>query len=125
MQTHQALDGRVDVFKLGDSLMGGPESDEVVARAKDLAANGRLILLVDMGDVRYINSLGLTAITRLVITASKVNGAVKVCRLSDRVRHLFDIVRFNQLFQYYESESAALEAIARELPGAALAGAGR
>ncbi len=115
MQTYEALDGRVDVIRPVEHLLGGPESDEIVSHARYLTNNGRVALLVDLADVNYVNSLGLSVFTRLVVAYSRVHGSVKICNLRGRVRALFDIVRFHVLFEYYDSEQAALEAFAREL----------
>ncbi|MFI5371143.1 MAG: STAS domain-containing protein [Candidatus Eisenbacteria bacterium] len=115
MRTHQALNGRADVIVPGDHLLGGPETDELVDIAKQLTAQGRHALLIDFHKVNQINSLALGALTRIVIAYAKVNGKVKVCNLGSRVRGLFDIVLFNKLFEYYESEDTALEAFGREM----------
>ena len=115
MQTHQALNGRVEVFKPSERLVGGPETDELVSAAKRLAATGKLALLIDLDDVTYINSLGLGAFTRMIAVASQAGGAVKICNIKGRVRELFDVVRFNILFEYHDSEDAALQAFAKEM----------
>ena len=115
MRTHLALNGRVDVLAPGDHLLGGPETADLLATARDLAARGRHAVLIDLANVPYMNSLALGALARIVVTYSRAQGSVKVCNLGARVRKLFDIVRFNKLFEYRETEAAALEAFAREM----------
>jgi anti-anti-sigma factor len=114
MHTHQALEGRVQVLKPVGHILGGPETDEFVNTARELAEKGNTALLVDLADVEYMNSLGLGALTRVLITFSRVNGAVKVCCLTPRVRRLFDIVKFYHLFEYYDSERAGVDAFSKE-----------
>ena len=115
MRTHQALNGRVDVLAPADHLLGGPETTELVDAARKLAAQGRHALLIDLADVDYMNSLALGALARIVVTYTREHGSVKVCNIGSRVRRLFDIVRFNQLFQYYDTEATALDAFAKEI----------
>jgi anti-anti-sigma factor len=115
MDIHQALDGRVVVFKPAGHIVGGDEAERIVDTAKNLIQSGNRALLVDLDAVDYVNSLGLGVFTRLVVAYSRANGSMKVCNVKGRVRSLFDIVRFAHLFNYYESERAALDAFAAEL----------
>jgi anti-sigma B factor antagonist len=115
MLTQQALNGRVEVLKPAGRLVGGPETDELVDTGRQLVAQGRVALLVDLHDVEYVNSVALGAFTQLYAICSKANGAMKICNLDERVQYLFGVVRFNLLFTYYDSVDAALEAFSKEL----------
>jgi len=115
MRTHQALNGRVEVLAPGDHLLGGPETSELVDTARESFARGRHALLIDLAEVDYMNSLALGALVRILVTYTRAHGSVKVCNLGSRVRRLFDIVRFNLLFEYHDSEAAALDAFAKEM----------
>jgi anti-sigma B factor antagonist len=115
MHTHLALDGRILVLKPAGHLLGGTETDEFVEVAREFAKSEHVALVIDLDDVDYMNSLALGALTRILVTFSNVNGRVKVCNLRDRVRKLFDVVKFHNLFVYYDSERAAVEALAKEM----------
>jgi len=115
MHSHEAMAGRVLVLKPVGHLLGGPETDEIVSIAREFAARGDVGVLIDFDDVEYLNSLGLGALTRILITCSRAHGLLRVCNVKDRVRRLFDVVKFHKLFDYHESESHALGALSKEL----------
>ena len=118
MKTYEALDGRVTVVKPAGRFVAGGGTDELVETARHLVATGSHALLVNLDDVTFMDSLGVGTFPRLLILYSNVKGTVKVCNLKGPVRMLFDIVRFSHLFEFYDSESAALEAFTREQSGA-------
>jgi len=118
MHTHQALSGRVLVVRPVGHLLGGHETDEFVGVAREFARRGHVAVLVDFEEVEYMNSLGLGAIARILITCSQAGGLMRVCNVRHRVRRLFDVVKFYKLFDYYESEQLAMEALTKDLASA-------
>lgn len=114
MHTHRALDGQVAILKPAGRFVAGTDTEDFVNTARQLVASGNQNLLVNLGDVTFMDSLGAGIFPQLLIMYSNVKGAVKICNLNSRVRTLFDVVRFHYLFEYFDSESAALEAFARE-----------
>lgn len=115
MNTYQALGGRVLVLKPVGHILGGSETDEFVDLAREFAKKDHVGVLVDFEGVDYMNSLGLGALARILITCSRANGVVRVCNVKGRVRRLFDVVKFDKLFEYHDSEASALEALAKDL----------
>ncbi len=115
MHTHEALGGRVLVILPEGHLLGGPETIEFVERAREFVKEGHAGVLLDFSDVDYMNSLGLGALTRILITCSREHGQVRVCNVRGRVRKLFDVVKFYKLFEYHDSERSALDALSKDL----------
>ena len=118
MHVHKVHDGRVMVLRPSGHILGGHETTEIVEAAREFVQVGNVAIVVDFADVDYMNSLGLGALTRILITTSNQNGRLKVCNVLGRVRKLFDVVKFDRLFVYYDSEAAALEALAKEMADA-------
>lgn len=114
MHSHEALGGRVLVVKPTGHLLGGPETSEFVELAREFATPGHAGVVLDFADVDYMNSLALGAITRIVIACARANGAVKVCNLTERVRRLFDVVKFYKIFDYFDTEQGAIAALSKE-----------
>ena len=68
-------------------------------------------ILLDMGAVEYISSVGLRA---LMIAARQVKGQggrIALAALTPVVREVFEISRFDLIFPLYESRDAALQAL--------------
>lgn len=70
---------------------------------RDHMSQGTACAVVDFENVTYISSSGL----RVLLTARRMahgqGGDVKLCRLSPRVREIFEMVGFNQVFGIYDS----------------------
>ena len=81
-------------------------------------AAGRDRLVLDLGGVEYISSVGL----RVLILASKQakaqGGALAVADLQPVVREIFEISRFNLVLQVFPTLRDALTALSPEALGA-------
>jgi anti-anti-sigma factor len=70
--------------------------------------DGRLLL--DFGDVDYINSTGIALIVGVLARARAGGRAVAAFGLSDHYRELFSITRLSDFMTIYDSETAAVAA---------------
>lgn len=52
-------DGNIIVLKLKGNFVGGDETDELQNTIKKLSENGNLKLVIDLGEVSYLNSSAL------------------------------------------------------------------
>ena len=115
MVIRQALDGHALVMRPAGPLVGGPETEEFVEKARAFACTGHAGIVLDLTEVPFMNSLALGALASVLASCSRCSSWLKVCGLSPRVHSLFDVVKFHKLFDYHESEEQALEAVAREM----------
>jgi anti-anti-sigma factor len=73
-------------------------------------AEGKHKMVLDMSELRYINSAGLRTLAD-VLTQNKENGGdLKLVGLNPKIRRVFEIVGFNHFFSSYETVEAALKA---------------
>uniref|UniRef100_A0A832I3C7 Anti-sigma factor antagonist n=1 Tax=Eiseniibacteriota bacterium TaxID=2212470 RepID=A0A832I3C7_UNCEI len=115
LKVHHALDGRVAILRPRGDLMGGPETELLVATVKEQAAGGNRSLLIDLGDVPLINSLGLGGFVRLYKAYVEAGGVIKLCNLTKHNHNIFEIVKLSLIFDIYDSERKGIEAFEREL----------
>jgi anti-sigma B factor antagonist len=115
MLSHVQLDGRVLVLEPSGPIVGGPETDDLVNTARESLGGRYSAIVVDLQNVEFMNSLGLGAFARILVSCSRDHGTVKVCNLRERVRALFNVTKLCRLFEFYLSESEALEALAGEV----------
>ncbi|MBN9518673.1 STAS domain-containing protein [bacterium] len=102
--------GRVCVVTLAGKL--DPSACEVLEPELDaLVAAGRRHFVLDLGQLRYVGSLGLRAFVAL---ANRVRGegAVVACSLSPPVREVFDMTRISAVLRVYPSRADAVDAVA-------------
>lgn len=88
-----------------DALVAG-QLDQSLKDA--LASHARLV--VDMAGVTYISSSSLRVLLLGVRRARQQGGDLKLCCLSPRVRQVFALAGFDQVFQLWATRAEALAA---------------
>ena len=92
----------------GDLGMGA--ADQMTRTLTKLVDDGSRKLLVDLGEVGYVDSLGLGALVASLKHARSVGGDLRLCALQDDVRAIFGITRLNKAVTIYGTRSEALGA---------------
>lgn len=67
-------------------------------------------IVIDLDQVPYMDSSGVASLVKLLTRTGKAGVDLKLCRLSDRVRSIFEITRLNKVFPICESIEEALRA---------------
>lgn len=94
------LEGRVD-------SEGAVDLDLALQAAS--AAN-KYKLVLDMSQVRYINSAGLRTLADILTQSQQQNGDLKLVDLNPKVQRVFQIIGFDKFFNIYPTTEAALTA---------------
>ena len=73
-------------------------------------SEGITSLVIDLGDLRYISSMGLRSFVVIAQKLRQKGGALRICRLTGLVQQVFEITRLNQVLPLHDSlESALME----------------
>jgi len=91
------------------SLIGGEETDELKAKAKDLLEQGNRKLVLDLGGVSYINSSGIGALVGINTAYTKAGGKIKLCQMGKGVQNVFVITRLASVFDLEETRDEAVK----------------
>ncbi len=91
------LDGRVDL----------PAARALEDALNDLCDAGRSRIVVDLSSVPYMASAGLKALLSGVRRARLLGGDARLAGLSERVREVFEMSGFDQVFQIYAATEEA------------------
>ncbi len=108
MKISRADKADVVVLMISGKLMGGPDADAFDEHIKLILGEGRRKILVDLGDVSWINSTGLGILIAGHARAEKVGGEMKLCKVSRRVESILMVTRLNMIFESYADEAQAL-----------------
>jgi anti-sigma B factor antagonist len=76
-----------------------------------LLDGGRNHLIVDLGEVSYINSGGLRCLVSAWRKARQQSGNLVLCGLNARLQEIFSMVGFDKVFQIYPTCEAAQQAM--------------
>ncbi len=70
-------------------------------------------IVVNLGQVNFIDSSGLTSLVAGMRDADKVRGSFRICNVHPEARLVFEVTMMDSVFEIFESEQEALEGIPR------------
>ena len=89
-------------------IVFGEESSLLRDTVKEaLSTNNRIVL--NLGEVDYIDSTGLGTLAGLYTSVRKASGAIKLMGLTKHVSDLLQITKLLTVFEVYNSEAEAVE----------------
>jgi anti-sigma B factor antagonist len=87
------------IFGLKGKIMGGPESLEFHEQLKKAIASGQKKIVLDLGDVEWMNSSGLGLLISALTTTRNAGGEMKLARATDKINSLLVITKLNSVFE--------------------------
>jgi anti-anti-sigma factor len=84
-------------------------ADAPLQQAYDQAVtDGGQAVLLNFGEVGYINSTGIAVIVSLLARARKERRAISAFGLTEHYRHIFSITRLSDFIGIYQDEDSAM-----------------
>ncbi len=108
MKAEKHAEGDVTVITLSGKLMGGPDAEAVRELIKGSLDAGSKKLLIDLGDVSWVNSTGLGILIASHVTVTNAGGSIKLSRVSKRIHQIFMVTKLHTVFDTYDSVEQAL-----------------
>ncbi len=82
-------------------ILDGIRGNQLRREVGDIVNNGVDIVLIDMKDVKFIDSSGLGALVSAMQMVRNVNGKLFVCSVGDQVRMLFELTKMDRIFKTF------------------------
>ncbi len=101
--------GDVTIVDVAGKITLGEGSSALRDKVKELSASGSKKMLINLGDVNYIDSSGIGELVSAFTTVSNSGGALKLLNLTKRVQDLLQITKLYTVFEVFDSEDAALK----------------
>jgi anti-sigma B factor antagonist len=92
----------------GDIVLNG-SSPALAERVRSLLEQDRRRIVLDLGDVRYVDSGGLGELVESFSAAKNRGGAIKLARVTKRLNDLLVITKLLNVFECFETEDEAIE----------------
>jgi anti-sigma B factor antagonist len=102
----------VSVLDLSGKIVLGEGDGQIRDRIKDLLADGQKRILLNLGEVNYIDSAGLGALISSYTTTKRQGGNLKLVSLTRRIQDLLAITKLITVFETYENEAEAVASFA-------------
>lgn len=100
----------VTVISLSGNVLGGPDANVLNDQLRTLLESKKTRVIIDLGDVQFINSSGLGMLIGGMSTMRKGGGEMKLARASKKVLTLLEMTKLTNLFDVHETVKAAVGA---------------
>ncbi len=101
------VDG-VTVLDLSGRITLGEGSVQLRDAIRDLIGKGQKRILLDLGEVSYIDSSGLGELVSAYTTARNQGAALKLLKLTKKVHDLLQLTKLYTVFDIYDDEASAI-----------------
>src|SRR5260370_4776058 len=110
LNTRQVDD--VTVIDLSGRITLGEGSSVIRDAVRDLIAKGSRKILLNLGDVSYIDSSGVGELVSGYTSVTNAGGTLKLLSLTKRVKDLLQITKLYTVFDVHEDEEHAVRSLA-------------
>ena len=87
------------------------QTAELEEELLDIAGSDNQKMIIDLGDVSYVNSGGLRCLVTVWRRAQQGDGIVVLCSIRPSLLELFTTVGFHKVFDIYATSTEAKEAL--------------
>ncbi|MBZ5515931.1 MAG: STAS domain-containing protein [Acidobacteriia bacterium] len=103
----------VTVLVLAGRVTLGEESNQLRSKLKELLAEGKTRLVLDLADVKYIDSAGLGTLVAGYTTARNHGASMKLANLTKKFDEQLHITKLVTVFDVYNSVGEAVKSFAQ------------
>jgi anti-sigma B factor antagonist len=100
--------GDVAVLDVSGRITLGEGSSNLRDNIKEIVSKGNKKILLNLGDVSYIDSSGIGELVSGFTSTANQGGQLKLLNLTKRVKDLLQITKLYTVFEVYEDEAAAV-----------------
>src|SRR5215831_2458476 len=102
-------EGDVIILDLSGKITIGEGSVQLREAVRKLLDEGKKKILLNLGDVAYVDSSGIGELVSSYTTTNNQGGHLKLLNLTKKIQDLLMITKLLTVFETFESEASALE----------------
>lgn len=112
--TNSEVDG-VSVVTLDGRIVLGEESNSLREKLKSMLAEGKKKIVLNMVNIKYIDSSGLGTLVAAHVSAKSQGASVRLCNLGKKFHEVMQITKLLTIFDVYDTEAAAVSSFPTSL----------
>jgi anti-sigma B factor antagonist len=112
--TNSEVDG-VSVVELDGRIVLGEESNSLGEKLKSLIAEGKKKIVLNMADIKNIDSTGLGTLVAAHLSAKTQGASVHLCHLGNKFHEVLQMTKLLTVFNVYDTEAAAVSSFQSSL----------
>jgi anti-sigma B factor antagonist len=105
--TSSEVDG-VSVVTMDGRIVLGDESNSFREKLKSMLAEGKKKIVLNMVNIKYIDSSGLGTLVAAHVSAKTQGASVRLCNLGMKFHEVMQITKLLTVFDVYDTEAAAV-----------------
>lgn len=109
-----AANQNIGLYTLEGNLIGENDGMPLADNFNEQIELGTRFYIVDLSDVKHINSTGLGVLITLLTKARKKDGEMVLVNPSEYIRNLMMITKLNTIFNIYPDKESARLALSRK-----------
>jgi anti-sigma B factor antagonist len=109
MQIDERKVGKVTILDLKGKLTLGDGDEMMRNKINGLIQAGAKHIVLNLGEVPYIDSAGLGEVVRAYTTVKRHEGMLKLLNLTKRIQDLLAITKLLTVFDTFDSENEAVK----------------
>ena len=100
--------GGVSVVALDGRIVLGDESNALRVKLKSLIAEGKKQIVLNMDNIKYIDSAGLGILVAAHCSAKTQGASLRLCHLGSKFQEVLQITKLLTVFEVCDTEAAAV-----------------
>ena len=116
MTIQERASGSVTILDLNGKLVLGDGDTLLKDKIHSLVFQGRKQIVLNMGNVSFVDSTGLGALVATYVTAKNNSGHIKLVNLTKRLHDLLVISKLVNVFETFDSEDDAVRSFPTGAP---------
>ncbi len=101
-------DGNIKIFQLFGELIDREQPKTMVDDVAENIEKGKIKILLNLQELKYINSSGLNVLINILTKARKAGGDVAICNINDKNRELLIITKLDSIFNVCDTMEQAI-----------------
>ena len=113
MQIDERMNGDVTVIRITGDITLNQGGDVLLKdKVQSLLQQGHRKLVLDLGNVSYVDSAGLWQLVQIHATAKSNGGSLRLVNVTKRLKDLLVVTKLVTIFDSYDSEAEAVASFA-------------
>lgn len=108
MNFRQEISANTLILRITGDLIGEDNGTQLIEAVNDAVSHKVVTCIVDISELRYINSSGIGVLITILTKFRNKGGEVYLLNPSDSVKKLLAITKLNAIFQVVKSEEEAI-----------------
>jgi anti-anti-sigma factor len=100
--------GDVIILTVAGNIVTGEGADIVRGSIRRLLTEGRRKFLLDMAQVRWVDSIGIGELVSALVSVTQAGGQIKLLKVRENIKEQLSITGMHTIFAIYDDESEAL-----------------